>query len=471
MSFAVRKPKIAEVLDMVSGRVLSANQAIGADYDAAVVLRSTLKERQFEGRPLYACPPCGVGVQLNCMDKQKQFYFRHVHELGGCPIDTGAHLTRDEIDAIRYNGAKESELHHQMKQWIAQCTEVDPAFTNTEVESSWKGKLTGEMRRPDVRAEHKGMRVAFEVQLSSTYLDVIVGRRLFYRKEGALLVWVFANFDEGIRKMTQDDIYFNNNQNALVVTAETVEASKKHGKFMLDCVWRYPLSATDSSAVSDLQRKLVSFDELTLDLASQTAFYFDFEGAREKLRAAERAAGPNPYFAPVEQPWWYDTDEAEALRERFRDTWLRAIGDGKVPGEEWEELGFRFEEADLKLPAYPHLLPETVLKVLYSFQAGRPVGYKFSSLIQVLHETLPRSDRTRVMPYLEYVGKALRVYGLVPQLRKARNYAAWETKAAEHRAREAERIVDPKPELATVRLIEFLFPRLAGATAKLAASL
>lgn len=91
-----------------------------------------------------------------------------------------------------------------MKEWIREGLARDSEFSDVVVEGNWTGALTGERRRPDVRAMYRGLPIVFEVQLSSTYLNVIAERRVFYLQEGALLVWVFAEFDDQMRKLTQD---------------------------------------------------------------------------------------------------------------------------------------------------------------------------------------------------------------------------------------------------------------------------
>src|ERR1039458_9842236 len=104
-----------------------------------------------------------------------------------------------------------------MKMWVAQCLEADPRFSNVRVEATWRGRLTGEYRRPDVRATLDSRDVAFEIQLSTTHLNVIAERRYFYLCEGGLLFWIFRAFDADSRRLTHDDVFFNNNRNAFVV--------------------------------------------------------------------------------------------------------------------------------------------------------------------------------------------------------------------------------------------------------------
>ena len=180
MSYSVDNPQIAEVLDMASGDVVTAHRAIGDEYDRAIQLRTDLRMGIASGRPRYTCTLCGVGVYLNCMHFERRFYFKHAHEDGSCPIQTRGELTQDEIDAIRYNGAKESWKHRQMKEWIREGLAKDPEFSDVVVEGNWTGALTGERRRPDVRAIYRGLPIVFEVQLSSTYLNVIAERRVFF---------------------------------------------------------------------------------------------------------------------------------------------------------------------------------------------------------------------------------------------------------------------------------------------------
>lgn len=79
-------------------------------------------------------------------------------------------------------------------------------------------------------------------------------------------------------------MFFNNNRNAFVVTQATRDASVQQGRFMLDCIWAEPTLMGNA----DLQRRVVGFDDLTLERESQRAYYFDFD--RSTGRSAR--AGP-----------------------------------------------------------------------------------------------------------------------------------------------------------------------------------
>lgn len=104
----------------------------------------------------------GLGPSPNpASPPEKLFHFRHGLEDGRCPARTRGGLSQEEIDAHKYNVANESELHRQMKEWIAQCLRADSQFSDVAVEARWRSALTGEWRKPDVRAKFRGTPVEF----------------------------------------------------------------------------------------------------------------------------------------------------------------------------------------------------------------------------------------------------------------------------------------------------------------------
>jgi len=154
-----------------------------------------------------------------------------------------------------------------MKAIIAESIAVDPRFSFPMTEATWKGDL-GEWRRPDVQTEFGGLRLAFEIQLSTTFIRVIAERREFYRREGGLLIWLFKRFDESNSRLTQEDVFYNNNRNVFLASEETLAASKEAGKLCLECRWTEPLD-DGGSTVLQWRRKIVTVDELTIDTERQ----------------------------------------------------------------------------------------------------------------------------------------------------------------------------------------------------------
>jgi len=405
--FWVEKPEVEEVLDLRSGTYLRHDKAIGADYEAVIKLRSALQEGIQREEPLYACSMCRVPVYLVSQKDERKFHFRHTLEDGRCSAKTRGQLSQDEIDARRYNGVKESQAHINMKNWVAESLRADLDFSQVEVEQRWTGKFSGEWRKPDVRANYKGKPVVFEVQLSTTYLNVITARRSFYQREGALLIWVFANFDEGPRRLTQDDVFFTNNRNAFVVSEATRNVSIERWSFHLGCIWATPSEGPSTS----LQRRVVPFAELTLDQETQRAYYFDFDGQRAGiLQAAQEAEAVR--LAP--------------LREGFEAWYLDHRIDGS-DDQTYLALRALFEAEGVPLALYPRYLPSTLLNGLYSAKHGRPIRWRFQSFMEVLHHVHGLHKK-----YLRVFRRALVVYNRGDQIVREDKNRKWRDKVKQY---------------------------------------
>lgn len=427
MKLSVEDPQIAEVLDLESGEYFPAEDIIGVEPDKVSQLRLTLRTLLEENTPKYACSMCGVPVYLVCRGQDHLFHFRHTLEDGRCSAKTRGLLPQDEIDARKYNGAKESALHIRVKNWVADCLRLDPRFSDVQVEERWKGRLTGDWRKPDVRANCGSLPVVFEVQLSTTHLNVIAKRRLFYLKEGALLVWIFARFNENNRRLTQDDVFYNNNQNAFVVNQRTVTASQEVGHFRLGCIWAEPLS---SKATSPLRRELVSFHDLTLDPGRQQAFYFDFYGMRASL--------------------------ACSLRNDFESFLLPYLSGDSDDLSSWWPLRKRCRAEGLTVPVYPRQLPTSLLVALYSAKHGRPMGCRLNTFIEVVHLRASAANRR----HLRVFRAALIAYRRADQIRAEDKSGKWRAKVRAYKT--AIRRGDPDYAQNNVHdtLIRFLFPEI-----------
>jgi hypothetical protein len=432
MPLIVERPQIDEVLDVEAGTFISAMSVIGNDYVRLVQLRMEVRSRMRRGTPLYKCATCGVAVHICCSRDAARFFFKHRHEDGNCPAVTAGVLNQAEIDARKYNGAKESRLHLQMKEWLVRSLSLDGRFSDIRVEQVWKGAWTSQWRKPDVQAVYDGQRIAFEIQLSTTFLDVIAGRRDFYLAEGGLLFWIFARFDTDRLRMTDDDVFYNNNTNAFVINAQTLEASTQDGVFQLECIWSIPHA---DGGLSGLNRKTIRFDELTLDAETQRAFYFDCDAARRVIQ--ERAQAAN-----------------QKLRQRIE----QLFGDRGFYGDDgrssWEELRHEFARAGVPFVRYARELPYDLLQGLYSAKHGRPFASKRKLLVEAAHR-MANGGR-----HLRWFSKALRHYGRGPQLRSEDRSGNWAKKVKACRELELRSPEMFEPDRKQQALVEFLFPEL-----------
>jgi hypothetical protein len=395
---ATKKLEIKQIRSFVSGRIVDARKFIERPaYGRLVRIRSILQESRSRKKVRITCSICGVPVYL-VAKTQKDFYFRHTLEDGKCPAVTRSKLSLSEINAMKYLGARESPAHIQTKEFIERCLRADPAFAEIQMEKRWNSKeRASTYRQPDVQARLGATRVAFEVQLSTTFLHVVVDRREFYRAESAMLIWVLRRFDPEDRRLTIDDLLFNNNSNILVVDAETVRLSEEQSAFIARCWYREPY--LDQGQVQNRWScELVRVRDMTFDVSGQRAFSFDVQGGKIELHAELKRQAEL---------------ERQKQLDRARDTFFRFC-ERWTTDRDYFELEYEYREAIEPLVqlhvAMPRLLAEAStfgrqVLALRSIELGRPVGFRYDKLVQVLH-TMAESYKD----FLYYIGYALNIY-------------------------------------------------------------
>lgn len=386
------------------------------------------------GQRRYTCLYCLESLSIRG-SLERVYHFAHPKNPGAeCPYRSGYVLTKEQWDALKYNGAKESQVHKQMKAWLTESLRADrDVELNTIIEDSrmqsWVDRSV--WRKPDVRGNWRGKTLVFEAQLSTTFISVIAARRQFYLQEGALLFWIFrdAMLAEDALKFSERDVFYNNNWNLFSVDGESVAASKRDGELKLWCRWQEPV-LQQGSLQFKWHKKLVSMSQLTLDFDKQRAYYFDFDTARAKLEAevAARAALP-----PFIQKQFYETrltskqDETKELGQRLA---LQARYD-IMPSELERAWVMAHDEQDhfgmLRVQNYaygvfaPYLHPvcataprsldgrddlRTILSGLISLRLGRIVGVQSMNWKQ-LEDTVYRS----AFGYYGVFRYAARIYG------------------------------------------------------------
>jgi len=374
---AVEDPEIKEALDAKTGDFFDTVRFIKAlRYDKYIELRAEIREHLHTEKNMYECAECFTPVYL-ISSKNKRVSFRHTTENGSCRAITRGILSQDEINARKYNGLRESEAHKRIKRQIERSLLADPSFRNIVLEATWRssGKPKS-FRRPDVRAEVGSGKIVFEAQLSTTFLTVVVGRRVFYRDENALLVWVMARFSPNDRTQMADDLIFTNNSNVLIVDEETARISEERHNFHVRCHYRRPLR--DKGGIIDQwEEQIVSFHDLTCDVEAGKAYFFDYAGAEKSLRAELAFDAENQlraeFFVLWEAPEKYDAD----LKYR----------------QKWDDLRTTLEHRNIAIPLSPNYSTSfrNLINSILSAKSGAPVGWKFNQLIQVAHHIANQS--------------------------------------------------------------------------------
>jgi hypothetical protein len=442
----VLNPEIAEILDLESGEFSDVATFISERrYDRLVAERVAIREN-LANRPRFGCALCATPVYL-VASREKRFFFRHRREDGSCPSITRSALARDEIRALKYDGQRESLAHRTIKERVIRSLASDPSNSEILSERQWRStRDPGSRRQPDVQALTVFGRVAFEAQLSTTFLDVVAGRRSFYRNEGALLVWVMAGFDPDYRRMTTDDLLFSNNSNILVVDDETTALSEGSGTFYLRAHYRVPEIV--SGVIGDRwQSKIIAFRDLTTSLESQTAWAFDYAGQSEMLVEEEEEA--------IQRR---DND----LRERICAFWMlrsQHTPDPVSHEETWRGLIRELSAYGVTPPTndrYDRAVTGLMNGVL-SAREKRPIGWDFKHLIEVAHRICDG--------YPEHVlamGFALRAYGCDELMAAQDKSGKWAKRSRSIRDGIREGDQRYLPDEDTLSFLKFVFPEVGA---------
>ncbi len=437
-NLAVSDPLITHVIDTKSGDILSAKEVIGSDYHNLMKLRSDLVFDINNGEPRYICPLCHTPVRIICNGISRLFFFRHNLDEGRCSIDTTWGMSKEEIEAQKYNGVKESEAHIQMKAIVEDSIKNDERFGYPDVEKVWKGKEPGKRRRPDVSAifDNK-IRIAFEIQLSTTFLQVVLGRKDFYLKEGGLLCWIFKKRRQLRKRLMQDDIFFNNNCNLFVASEKTLCISNEKKQFFLECHWLKPV-IKNQEIVDEWNEKIVPISECTFDQEHQRIFFFDYEHEKQKL-----------------------TQQFD--RERFEEFWLNNASITKITEnwQGWLAMESILSKHDILLPKKYHLpnphlsglMP--LLNILYSVKHGIPIGYNYEKLIQIAHLTEDKYKK-----YLRVFGRALILNERGEQIKREDCSGKWAKKVEKFKPLMQSHDKTYRHDNSFNKLIFFLFPEL-----------
>ena len=284
------------------------------DENTLFELRRDLKDKK-QGALL--CAICFQPLFLAGTVNQ-ELHFRHKKDSDDCPIKTTNKLTKEEIEAMKFNGQKEGAEHKNNKLYIASILEKDPAFECVNVEKTFREEnasgIAKHWRRPDVSATVKssGLKMVFELQVSTTFLDVIIDRDNFYQRNNASILWVFLNFNNNT--FTEKDIFYSSNMHAFVLDHEAKNMSDRTGRLHLKCHYiEYYSEDIKGLHEAEMQKvfreKLVAVDELKLNPESNKPFYFDVvkNKAEVKLEVKERTQALKAKF----------NKELEEAREKY----------------------------------------------------------------------------------------------------------------------------------------------------------
>lgn len=281
------KRTIEFVLNKDDGSTVYADSFFLKEENEVFNYRSEL-QKAIKGirEPLFVCYYCGQNIKINGGGQtMKVLHFAHRKDSDFCHLKTDTNYSLLEIKRLKYNGAKESPLHFETKNLIKQFIELNNDFSNIKVEKVVKSNTNYlEWKKPDISATYKKVEVVFEIQLSTTFLSVIVDREHFYKENQTYILWVFKNFevDEFKQRFTEKDVFYSNNRNAFVLDDEAIKLSNENNDLFLLCYYQKP-KIENLKIDYDWCFEYVNFNKLTFDEVNYKIFYFDVIKEEETL--------------------------------------------------------------------------------------------------------------------------------------------------------------------------------------------
>ncbi len=276
------KRTIETVIDCVGNTVIHADEFFARPtseiWNYRIKCRKSIQKNL---EPVFICEVCLQKVQISGGgNKNKKIpHFSHFKDSLDCPIKTNTNLPKAYILASKFLGQKEGWLHIETKNLLATFLAYNVKVKDIQIEKVLRDKENPyQWRKPDVSASYGNVDVVFEVQLSTTFLDVILEREEYYKNAKTFILWIFREFEQedDKQRFTQKDIFYSNNRNAFVLDKQAIEKSQAERKFYLTCHYQDPIINNDE-IIFVWKEKLVELEDLTFDKEKSKVYFIDVD--------------------------------------------------------------------------------------------------------------------------------------------------------------------------------------------------
>lgn len=426
---------IEELLDAKTGKLLSAADIFTQPEEQVYKLRGQLREAVVRDEKMIVCLLCQQPV-LIAVFKEGGYYFKHHQELGDCPIKTKGKYSADEINRMKYNGAKESDAHRDLKTFIHQALLSDERFPDVHCEKVVKGTggLSREWKKPDVSSVFGDKPLVWEIQLSTTFHHVIVERECFYQDNKTYIMWVFNEFDTERLRCTEKDIFWQNKANAFVIDERTMALTEERGELVLGCCYLAP-TLVDGKVLENWVSQDVTIDDLKFDPETYKVYYHDLDEARRQIAQEQDTLALQEF-----EEYWLTRAQRDSETVRRIDSRFCRL---------FSRLGVaQIERMEMPLAG--------TLNAVYSAKNDRVIGYDLDNLNAVANTILENYK-----PFTKVLARALYYYGRVDGLIAADKKGRFRGKI--DRYKQAVKVGDPqyKQNREYDQLFRALFPELA----------
>lgn len=295
-SFKNKSPRrIESVLDINTGQEILASDFFTLSIPEVFKIRYETEILLSNRTPRYVCYFCRQPIKIRGQkDSKRIFHFAHLKDSDECPIKTDSKFTKEEICCIKYNGAKESEKHLKLKDFIAtrlsenmenyngiEEVAIEAVIKSIAIPKTWK--------KPDISTTYKDSKLVFELQLSTTFLSEIASRQEFYKNSETFILWVFNKFEtnDDERKFTCSDVFYSNNFNGFELDEIAIEKSLQEHDLILKCYYQKHFM-NGSELQFDWKSEYVRLSDLTFDQRQFKIYFYDVIGEKERLEIEQK---------------------------------------------------------------------------------------------------------------------------------------------------------------------------------------
>lgn len=237
----------------------------------------------------YICSYCKIPVKIGGGvpgENTQSLHFRHAQRSPNCIYNDSSKFTREQILCIKFNGAKEGYQHEYLKNTIASILRDDKNNLplNVEVEKVVRSEVVSkEWRKPDIKVIYPDKKIVIELQLATTFVDVILERSDFYKQEGFYLIWILDKFSTDLKEQTfsQTDILVSSNYNVFVFDKEMEELSKKRNQLHLKCNYTYYTIEKNKLSSPLWGIEIITLQQIHYDEEFR-AYFYDTKSEKEK---------------------------------------------------------------------------------------------------------------------------------------------------------------------------------------------
>jgi hypothetical protein len=359
------KRLIEDILNIETGEEINASKLLSQPEEKVFLLRRLLAEHKVKNTKLYVCSLCNQRI-LIAGNKKSEFFFKHHQDSDNCPIKTNSKLSQKEINRLKYQGAKESTKHKKLKRHIYNFLTKNKDFTDVVEERVIRSSASDSKlwKKPDVSSSYKGEKVIFEIQLSTTYLNVIVDRELFYKNEKIYIIWFFNLSSLTDYRFTEKDILYSNNNNAFIINDETKKISEQKKELTFLCHYKYA-SIVDGCITTKWNKKYITISDLQFSEIDYKAYYYNYKFEKEKLNKQLELS----FIHDFEEYWLHRKNDSYEIKEKQDQYFI----------DKFSEIGVTVEN---------FTAINGILNALYSLKVNKIIGFKFANYLALSNYVL-----------------------------------------------------------------------------------